>query len=129
MGSLYAPGRVVRQGSEKYPTDELPKDYVKLGQLMQAMALMTDSRLKAPWKPRSRVRSECDTTTIEVMAVAKYGGADKLKLLREETDPVTERIVRSWAEDFDPTTPMSLGLVVDESGDAIVKEYVDSLKK
>ncbi|KAI0406803.1 hypothetical protein F4802DRAFT_556151 [Xylaria palmicola] len=62
-------------------------------------------------------------------ALAKHGGEDKLKLLREETNPDLERILRSWSPDFDVTTPLRLGLIKDESGEAIVKEYIDSLKK
>ncbi|KAI1425484.1 hypothetical protein F5Y12DRAFT_368280 [Xylaria sp. FL1777] len=62
-------------------------------------------------------------------ALAKHGGEDKLKLLKEETNPDLERILRSWSPDFDTTTPMRLGLTKDESADDIVKEYVDSLKK
>ncbi|KAI0423945.1 hypothetical protein F5Y09DRAFT_167272 [Xylaria sp. FL1042] len=62
-------------------------------------------------------------------ALAKHGGEDKLKFLREETDPDMERILRSWSPDFDTSTPMRLGLTKDESADDIVKEYVDSLKK
>ncbi|KAI1275656.1 hypothetical protein F5Y07DRAFT_169087 [Xylaria sp. FL0933] len=62
-------------------------------------------------------------------ALAKYGGEDKLKFLKEETNPELERILRSWSPDFDTTTPMRLGLTKDESAEDIVKEYVDSLKK
>ncbi|KAI0202355.1 hypothetical protein F4808DRAFT_72799 [Astrocystis sublimbata] len=62
-------------------------------------------------------------------ALAKHGGEDKLKLLREETIPDLERILRSWSPDFDVSTPMRLGLTKDESGEDIVKEYIDSLKK
>ncbi|KAI0391601.1 hypothetical protein F5Y17DRAFT_402255 [Xylariaceae sp. FL0594] len=61
-------------------------------------------------------------------ALAKYGGEDKLKLLREETNPELERILRSWAPDLDVTTPLKLGLIKDESGEDIVKEYIESLK-
>ncbi|GAP91937.1 putative nucleoside-diphosphate-sugar epimerase [Rosellinia necatrix] len=62
-------------------------------------------------------------------ALAKHGGEDKLKLLREETIPDLERILRSWSPDFDVTTPLRLGLIKDQSGENIVKEYIDSLKK
>ncbi|KAI1185387.1 hypothetical protein F5B17DRAFT_34158 [Nemania serpens] len=62
-------------------------------------------------------------------ALAKHGGEDKLKLLREETIPDLERILRSWSPDFDNSTPLRLGLTQDESGESIVKEYIDSLKK
>ncbi|KAJ8129432.1 hypothetical protein O1611_g4203 [Lasiodiplodia mahajangana] len=62
-------------------------------------------------------------------ALAKHGGEDKLKLLKEETIPELERILRSWSPDFDVSTPLRLGLTKDESGEDIVKEYIDSLKK
>ncbi|OTB08249.1 hypothetical protein M426DRAFT_317368 [Hypoxylon sp. CI-4A] len=62
-------------------------------------------------------------------ALAKYGGEDKLKFLKEEADPDLERILRSWAPELDTTTPLKLGLIKDESADALVKQYVDSLKK
>ncbi|KAI0009967.1 NAD(P)-binding protein [Xylariaceae sp. FL0662B] len=61
-------------------------------------------------------------------ALAKHGGEDKLKYLKETTDAGLERILRSWAQDVDVTTPLKLGLVKDESADALVKEYIDSLK-
>ncbi|KAI1146613.1 hypothetical protein F4825DRAFT_187626 [Nemania diffusa] len=61
-------------------------------------------------------------------ALAKHGGEDKLRFLREETDADMERILRSWAPDFDVSTALRLGLTRDESGEAIVKEYIDSLK-
>ncbi|KAI0161174.1 NAD(P)-binding protein [Hypoxylon sp. FL1284] len=60
-------------------------------------------------------------------ALAKYGGEDKLKYLKEETNPDLERILRSWAPEIDTTTPLKLGLVKDESADALVKQYIDSL--
>ncbi|KAI0098628.1 hypothetical protein GGR51DRAFT_426829 [Nemania sp. FL0031] len=62
-------------------------------------------------------------------ALAKHGGEDKLKFLKEETIPELERILRSWSPDFDVSTPLRLGLTKDESGEDIVKEYIDSLKK
>ncbi|ETS86376.1 hypothetical protein PFICI_00204 [Pestalotiopsis fici W106-1] len=61
--------------------------------------------------------------------LAKYGGEDKLKLLKEETNPELERILRSWPQDFDPSTPDRLGLVRDKNAEDLVKEYVDSLKE
>ncbi|KAI1657947.1 NAD(P)-binding protein [Daldinia decipiens] len=61
-------------------------------------------------------------------ALAKYGGEDKLKYLKEETDPDLERILRSWAPELDTTTPLKLGLTKDESAETLVKQYIDSLK-
>ncbi|KAI1489368.1 hypothetical protein F5X96DRAFT_641125 [Biscogniauxia mediterranea] len=69
-------------------------------------------------------------TVQELMdGLAKYGGEDKLKFIKEETVPELERILRSWAQDFDTTTPLRLGLVKDERVEDLVKEYVDSLKQ
>lgn len=70
------------------------------------------------------------STTIQEMmdALEKYGGADKLKLLKEETNPTYERILRSWPEDFDPSTPDRLGLLRDEKVENLIKEYIDIVK-
>ncbi|KAI1505326.1 hypothetical protein F5X99DRAFT_369029 [Biscogniauxia marginata] len=68
-------------------------------------------------------------STQELMdGLAKHGGEDKLKFLKEETNPELERILRSWSQDFDTTTPLKLGLIKDERAEDIVKEYIDSLK-
>lgn len=71
------------------------------------------------------------STTIQEMmdALAKHGGEDKLKLLKEETNPTFERILRSWPEDFDPSTPDRLGLLRDKKMEDLVKEYMDTLKE
>ncbi|EAQ84175.1 hypothetical protein CHGG_10579 [Chaetomium globosum CBS 148.51] len=62
-------------------------------------------------------------------ALAKYGGEERLGLIREVEDEGLERILRGWAEDFDITESLRLGLVVDESGDVLVREYVEGLGK
>ncbi|KAK4107178.1 NAD(P)-binding protein [Canariomyces notabilis] len=58
-------------------------------------------------------------------ALAKYGGQDKLKLVREVPDEAQERILRSWPQDFELETSLRLGLVVDKSADELVREYVE----
>ncbi|KAH8881330.1 putative nucleoside-diphosphate-sugar epimerase [Thozetella sp. PMI_491] len=69
-------------------------------------------------------------STQELMdGLAKYGGEDKLKFLKEETNPAHERILRSWPQDFDNSTAVRLGLKVDTKAEDLVKEYVDSLKQ
>jgi nucleoside-diphosphate-sugar epimerase len=60
-------------------------------------------------------------------ALARYGGEERLGFIREEEDEGLERILRSWAEDFDISASLKLGLVVDQSADELVKEYVDGL--
>ncbi|KAK4243827.1 hypothetical protein C7999DRAFT_44431 [Corynascus novoguineensis] len=61
-------------------------------------------------------------------ALAKYGGEEKLALIKEVEDEGLERILRSWAEDFEIDEPLRLGLVVDESADALVRQYVENLR-
>ncbi|KAL2185622.1 epimerase/hydratase [Thermothelomyces heterothallicus CBS 203.75] len=60
-------------------------------------------------------------------ALARHGGEDKLRLVREVEDDGLERILRSWAEDFDIDESLRLGLAVDESTDTLVRQYVESL--
>jgi hypothetical protein len=62
-------------------------------------------------------------------ALVKYGGEERLALIREVEDEGVARILRSWAEDFEIEESLRLGLVVDESGDALVREYVQGLNK
>ncbi|KAF3761603.1 hypothetical protein M406DRAFT_50624 [Cryphonectria parasitica EP155] len=62
-------------------------------------------------------------------ALARVGGEDKLQFVREETDPVMERILRSWPLRVDDTTAMNLGLQRDESAESLVREYVASMGK
>lgn len=70
------------------------------------------------------------TATIQEMmdALEKVGGKDKLALLKEKNDPTLEPILRSWAYNVDCSTALKLGLERDESFEAIVREYVESLK-
>ncbi|KAI0840739.1 NAD(P)-binding protein [Hypoxylon sp. FL0890] len=61
-------------------------------------------------------------------ALAKYGGEDKLRFVKEQTIPELERILRTWAPEIDTTTALRLGLIQDESADSLVKQYIDSLE-
>ncbi|CAG8976169.1 hypothetical protein HYALB_00010427 [Hymenoscyphus albidus] len=68
-------------------------------------------------------------TVQEMMDVlAKVGGEEKLKLLKEESDPDMERILRSWGTEFDNTLGFSLGFKKDEGFERVVRDYVDGLK-
>lgn len=62
-------------------------------------------------------------------ALEVFGGRGALDLLKEEADPVTERILRSWALDVDCSTALRLGLVRDESVQSLVREYWDKLHR
>ena len=64
-------------------------------------------------------------TVQEMMDVlAKVGGADKLKLVKEESDADLERILRSWASNFDNKLALSVGMRPDGSFEDAVREYV-----
>jgi nucleoside-diphosphate-sugar epimerase len=68
-------------------------------------------------------------TVQEMMdALAKVGGEDKLKLLREETDVDMERILRSWGTTFDNKLAYSLGFREDVSFEQAVRDYKESLE-
>lgn len=94
--------------------------------LVRVLNLKSDS---LPPHKRAIVFPGVPATIQEMMdALAKFGGEDKLKLLKEETNPEFERILRSWPEDFDPSTSDRLGLVRDKKVEDLVKEYIDPLK-
>ncbi|ROW01365.1 hypothetical protein VMCG_05860 [Cytospora schulzeri] len=62
-------------------------------------------------------------------ALAKIGGPERLKFIKEETDPEMGRILRSWPLSVDDSTAMKLGLRRDEDAESLVREYVESLGK
>lgn len=62
-------------------------------------------------------------------ALAKVGGQETLKYIKEETDPTMERILRSWPLRIDDSTAIKLGLKRDEDAESLVREYADSLGK
>ena len=59
-------------------------------------------------------------------ALAKVAGEEKLKFLKEETDPVTERILRSWGTEFDNTLAYSVGFKKDVSFEQAVRDYIEN---
>lgn len=61
-------------------------------------------------------------------ALVKVGGEDRLQYVKEETDPVMERILRTWPRRVDDSTAMKLGLQRDESGESLVREYAATMK-
>ncbi|KAJ4325089.1 hypothetical protein N0V84_003632 [Fusarium piperis] len=68
--------------------------------------------------------------TIQEMidAFVKVCGEDKLKLLREESDAMAERLLRSWPQNVEFGNAKRMGLAFDESCEQIFQEYVNSLK-
>ncbi|KIN07525.1 hypothetical protein OIDMADRAFT_108733 [Oidiodendron maius Zn] len=59
-------------------------------------------------------------------SLAKVAGEEKLKFLKEETDPVTERILRSWGTEFDNTLAYSVGFKKDVSFEQAVRDYIEN---
>ena len=59
-------------------------------------------------------------------ALARVAGEDKLKFLREETDPATERILRSWGVEFDNSLAYSIGFMKDVSFEQAVRDYIET---
>ncbi|EHY54613.1 D-erythronate dehydrogenase [Exophiala dermatitidis] len=62
-------------------------------------------------------------------SLARVGGQDKLKYLREKEDPKLKPILYSWPAEFDNTRALSLGFKRDVSFDDIVRDYKESLPK
>jgi len=60
-------------------------------------------------------------------ALAKVGGEDKLKFLKEEENQELERIVRSWPTKFDNSLAFKLGFQMDGSFEQAVSDYQNSL--
>jgi nucleoside-diphosphate-sugar epimerase len=61
-------------------------------------------------------------------ALEEVGGKDKLALVREEEDPFLKPILYSWADDFDNTLGLSLGMKQDKSFVQSVLDYKTTLE-
>jgi nucleoside-diphosphate-sugar epimerase len=60
-----------------------------------------------------------------VAALERVAGAEPVKRIRWERDPVVERIVGSWPGAWDVTRARSLGLSGDVDFDSIVRAYLE----
>ena len=94
--------------------------------LLHALKLPSD---KMPSHTRT-VNAPGILVTIQDMldALEKVGGKDKLQYVKEETDPALERILRSWAWNFDNSLAYSLGYQADTSFEDAVRDYKNSLR-
>ena len=61
-------------------------------------------------------------------ALEKVGGKEKLNFIKEETDPATEAILRSWAERYDNKLAYDLGFKGDSSFEQAVRDYKAGLE-
>lgn len=62
-------------------------------------------------------------------ALEEVGGKDKLALVREEEVPALKPTLYSWADDFDNSLGLSLGMKQDKSFVQSVKDYVETLEE
>jgi nucleoside-diphosphate-sugar epimerase len=71
------------------------------------------------------------TVTVQDMmdSLARVGGEDKLKLLREEEDEALKKILYSWPADFDSSRALGLGFKAPGSMDDIVREFKDYMEQ
>lgn len=60
-------------------------------------------------------------------ALEKVGGKDKLELVKEEDDEAVKKILYSWADDYDNTLALHLGMKQDTSFVTSVRDYVEEL--
>ncbi|KIW14896.1 hypothetical protein PV08_07681 [Exophiala spinifera] len=62
-------------------------------------------------------------------ALAEVGGKDKLAFVQEEERPELQSVLYSWADDFDNSLGLSLGMKQDTSFVQSVRDYVESMKE
>ncbi|KAH0527058.1 hypothetical protein TsFJ059_002102 [Trichoderma semiorbis] len=62
-------------------------------------------------------------------ALEEVGGKDKLAFVREEDVPSLKSTLYSWADDFDNSLALSLGMKQDTSFANSVKDYIETLEE
>lgn len=65
------------------------------------------------------------TVAEEIEALRDFAGEKAVALIRREPDPLIERIVSGWAEDYDPQFALSLGFEADRSFSDIIRAHVE----
>lgn len=99
---------------------------VLIANLVRLLSLPTDA---LPNYDRVLLMPGIGVTVQDMMdSLARVGGPDKLKYLREEDDEALKRILYSWPATFDNTKAIELGLLRDESFDDIVAEFKQELE-
>ena len=65
----------------------------------------------------------------QIEALGRVAGAHAVALIREEPDPVIQRIVEGWPRNFDARRALALGFRADASFDEIIRIHVaDEMK-
>jgi len=65
------------------------------------------------------------TVAEQIDALRRVVGADAVKLIRQEPDPIIAGIVANWPEAFDAARAIELGFAAETSFDDIIKVYLD----
>jgi nucleoside-diphosphate-sugar epimerase len=80
----------------------------------------------AEWGPRTALNLPSLATTVGGMAAAleRVAGKAATALLDRTPDPAIQRIVKTWPGHFETARARALGLVADESFEAVIRAYV-----
>jgi D-erythronate 2-dehydrogenase len=65
------------------------------------------------------------TVAEQIEALAKVGGADRLKFIRREPNETIMKIVSGWPEKFDARRASALGFVADKSFEDIIRVHIE----
>jgi nucleoside-diphosphate-sugar epimerase len=65
------------------------------------------------------------TVAEQIAALRKVGGEKAARLIRRQPDPLIERIVAGWPQNFDPRRALELGFRADASFEEIVRIHVE----
>jgi nucleoside-diphosphate-sugar epimerase len=72
----------------------------------------------------------CATVGEEIEALRKVAGDQAAKLIRRAPDPLIERIVSGWPQNFDPGRALALGFRADSSFEEIIRIHLqDELQR
>ena len=65
------------------------------------------------------------TVAEQIAALAKVGGAERVKLIRREPNEAIAKIVSGWPEKFDAKRASALGFVADKSFEDIIRVHIE----
>jgi D-erythronate 2-dehydrogenase len=60
-----------------------------------------------------------------IESLGRCAGAERVKLIKRQPDPVIMRIVEGWARKLDASRALSLGFAAETSFDAIIRAYIE----
>jgi nucleoside-diphosphate-sugar epimerase len=93
-----------------------------VGFLLHA-ATLDLSRLDA--RPNLSMPGLSVTVGEQIAALERVAGAKAVALIRPQPDPMIDRIVRGWAQGFDPARALGLGFHAETRFDEIIQVYIE----